>query len=438
MSLSRRSFLAGAAASFCRKANAEPAFDTEVAIIGAGAAGLAAAQELASAHTDFILLEARDRIGGRAFTETGLGVPYDAGAVYIHWAETNPWRGIASSLGFATVSDQGGTFQSFDHGARIPDSDRRRRRATYDTLSQQVDADPDSVPDVSLVDRTLPSGPEVAAAAGIMARMTLGEEPERVSALDYARLWSGDDLMVPQGYGTLVGRFGQSFHAQLNSPVSAIDWGGNGVRIETPNGSLSAHCAIITVPIGVLAADMIRFRPILPDQTRDGINGLGMGALTKIAMRFDGERFGIHPATDLFESEGERAIFDFECWPFGRDLVVTYVGGDHARDIVRRGEREAIAIALETFASIVGNTAGQHFVSGKLHAWSEDPYSQGAYSHALPGRAKARSSLATPVAERLYFAGEATGGRDFGGAMTVGGAYLSGRDAARTILRAKE
>jgi hypothetical protein len=114
------------------------------------------------------------------------------------------------------------------------------------SVSRSVDADPDSVPDVSLVDRTLPSGPEVAAAAGIMARMTLGEEPERVSALDYARLWSGDDLMVPQGYGTLVGRFGQSFHAQLNSPLSAIDWAATACvsRPRTGHSSLIARSSL--------------------------------------------------------------------------------------------------------------------------------------------------------------------------------------------------
>jgi monoamine oxidase len=437
MRLTRRHFLTGAIASLCVKAAADTSL-TDVVIIGAGAAGLAAAQELSANHREFILLEARGRIGGRAFTETALGEPYDAGALYIHWSEKNPWRDIAAQLGFATQSEGDDTFQSFDHGTRLPESDRRRRRQTFETLSQQVDAEPETVPDVSLVERTLSSGPDVVAAAGTMARMALGEEPERVSALDYARLWSGDDLLVPDGYGTLVSRFGQPFPVTLNTAVSAIDWAGAGVRVETPSGTISAKTAIITVPVGVLKDEVIKFDPPLPDQTQAGINGLAMGALTKIALRFDGERFGIRPATDLFDREGERALFDFECWPFDRNLMITYVGGDHARDLVRRGEPEAIAQALESFASIVGSDARRHFTGGRLHAWSEDPFSHGAYSHALPGHAMARAQLATPIANRLFFAGEATGGADFGGAMTVGGAYLAGRDAARAVLRLKD
>jgi monoamine oxidase len=436
MRLTRRHFLTGAAASLCAKARAGP-LSTDVVIIGAGAAGLAAAKELAAAHLDFLLVEGRGRIGGRVFTETALGEIYDAVALYIHWSEKNPWREIAAQLGFATQNDRDDLFQSFDHGRSLPESDRRRRRQIFETLSQQVDAEPETVPDVSLVERTVKFGPEVVAAAGTMARMTLGEEPERVSALDYARLWSGDDLLVPDGYGTLVSRFGQTVPVRLNTPVSAIDWEGVGVRVETPDGAITARAAIITVPVGVLQQGAIRFHPALPEPTQAGINGLAMGAFTKIALRFDGERFGLRAATDLFESEGERALFDFECWPFDRNLTITYVGGDHARDIVRRGEAEAIAAALESFACVVGNDAKRHFIAGKLHAWSEDRFSHGAYSHALPGQAMARAQLAAPAADRLFFAGEATGGADFGGAMTVGGAYLAGRDAARATLGLK-
>jgi monoamine oxidase len=363
-----------------------------------------------------------------------LGAIYDAGALYIHWSEKNPWRDIARELGFATQSDRDDRFQSFDHGRSLPESDRRRRRQIFETLSQQVDAEPATVPDVSLVERTVQLGPEVVAAAGTLARMALGEEPERVSALDYARLWSGDDLLVPDGYGTLVRRYGEALPVRLNTPVSALDWEGAGVRVATPEGTIAARSAIITVPVGVLQQDLIRFHPALPESTQAGINGLAMGALTTIALRFDGEQFGIRPATDLFEAEGERTLFDFECWPFDRNLVITYVGGDHARDIVRLDETDAVALALESFETVVGHDAKRHFIAGKLHAWSKDPFSHGAYSHALPGHAMARAQLATPVADRLFFAGEATGGADFGGAMTVGGAYLSGREAARTIL----
>ena len=131
--------------------------------------------------------------------------------------------------------------------------------------------------------------------------------------------------------------------------------------------------------------------------------------------------------------DDEKSTFDFECWPFNRNLVVTYIGGDHARGIAALGEAGALALALERFALVAGNDVRKAFVAGHLSAWTQDEWSRGSYSHATPGHADARAKLAAPVAGRLFFAGEATGGEDFGGAMTAGGAWLAGRDAARGV-----
>jgi monoamine oxidase len=119
--------------------------------------------------------------------------------------------------------------------------------------------------------------------------------------------------------------------------------------------------------------------------------------------------------------------------------VVVIFGGDHAREVVRMGEAGAVALALEQFGKLVGRDARAAFRGGRLAAWSEDPYAMGCYSHAIPGHANARAKLALPVAERIFFAGEATGGGgdEFGGAMTAGGAYLAGQDAARKAARLK-
>ena len=411
-------------------------FDRDVAIVGAGAAGISAAKELLRLGKTFVVLEARDRVGGRMFTDASLGAPFDAGAVYIHWAERNPWKGVAEALGVATIDNDSTPTPSrfYDHGA--PAAQRggeRENSAATDTL---FDTDAAPVPDVSMSERVAGLGEPGRRGAEAIARLALGDEPETISALDYARLWSGADLLVPSGYGALAQTFARGLDTRLSSPVNAIDYSGAGVSLETPAGRSRARAAIVTVPVGVLKSGAIRFTPGLPASTRDGLNGLDMGALTKIGLKFDGARFGIEPATDLWDRLGPRASFDFECWTWDRDLIVAYLGGDHARGVVGQGERAAIETALDELTRIIGPDARKRFVRGVLHGWCVDPLSMGCYSHALPGHADARAKLAAPVAERLFFAGEATGGEGFGGAMTAGGAFLAGQAAARAAALA--
>ena len=407
-------------------------FDIDVAIVGAGAAGIAAAHALRARGKSYVILEARDRVGGRVFTDTSLGAPFDAGAIYIHWAEKNPWRDIAASLGARTINSDTLTAPSrfYENGEPAP---RRGRRGGMEAVSKLLDTDEGPVPDISIVERVAGLPEDERGGGAAIARMALGDEPENISALDYARLWSGDDLILPDGYGALVRRHAEGLDIRLSTPVTAIDWSGQGVALDTPAGRLRARAAIVTVPVGVLKAGSIRFTPALPATTLEGLDGLGMGALTKLGLKFNGARFGLPAGGDLWDRLGPRASFDFECWPFDRDIVVALFGGDHAREIVARGEREAIALVLDEFVRLVGADARKAFTGGALHGWCADPYSMGCYSHARPGHADARAKLATPVADRLYFAGEATGGADFGGAMTAGGAYLAGRDAARAM-----
>jgi monoamine oxidase len=247
--------------------------------------------------------------------------------------------------------------------------------------------------------------------------------------------------VVPGGYGTLVQAYGAGVPARLSTAVTAIRWDGQGIAAETHEGTVRAKAAIITIPPTVLASGAIRFVPDLPAGTRDALAGLGAGALTKIGLKFDGARFDLPPQSDIFEMEAPGETFDFECWTFGRDIVVGNFGGDHARRVTADGDAAAIAATLEAFVRVVGGSARTSFIGGRVHAWHRDPYSLGCYSHCLPGHAGARAQLAEPIAERIFFAGEATGGEDFGGAnfgaadfgaaMTAGGAFLAGQAAAR-------
>jgi monoamine oxidase len=223
---------------------------------------------------------------------------------------------------------------------------------------------------------------------------------------------------------------------RLSTPVTAIGWDRQGISAETGEGTIRAGAAILTAPAPVLASGAIRFAPDLPADTRDALAGLGAGALTKIGLKFEGARFDIAADSDIFEMENAGETFDFECWTFGRDLVIANFGGDHARHVTADGDAAAIAAALDAFVHVVGAGARKSFIAGSVHAWHRDPYSLGCYSHCVPGHADARGKLAEPIANRIFFAGEATGGEDFGGAgfgaaMTAGGAFLAGQAAAR-------
>lgn len=436
--VTRRGALTGAAGAasligFPAIARSDLAFDFDVAIVGAGASGLAAGLECARLGRPYVILEARERVGGRIVTDDSLGAPFDAGALYLHWGERNPWRLEAERLGVRLVDEPRSGFRVVDSDGPAPAAGGEARRAQFRRLSALLDGP--EVDDVSVAEVAARAGLETAAFG--LTRMALGEEPARVSALDYARLWSGDDLVAPDGFGRLATAFARGLNIRFGAAVSEISWDGSGVQVETTQGALRARAAIVTLPVGVLKAGAVTFKPGLPSPTLRALDGLDMGVLSKIALAFDGDRLGMNEPTDVILRRGD-ALIDFDCWAFGRPLVVSYVGGEAARALNRLGPEGAIAATLDAFVQAVGGAARQHFRGARFYGWADDPLARGSYSHALPGRAGARADLAAPVGERLFFAGEATGGEggDFGGAMTAGGAFLAGRDAARAAALA--
>lgn len=429
---SRRTFLAGAAAlAAFRPASA--AAEADAVVVGAGAAGLAAARVLRRAGRRVLVLEARSRIGGRAFTDASLGPAFDAGAEYIHWGERNPWVRIAEALQVPLQEDRGGgAFQVFRNGEPLPEAERSRRRAAFGRVTRFIT--PMGAGDISFAEAVRRAPPELAEAAGGITRMALGEEPERVSIQDYDQLWSGEDYVVPTGYGALVSRFGADVPVRLDTRATAIRWDGRGVAVETPQGTVEAGTAVVTVPVGVLQAGAIRFTPELPAETQAALDGLRMGALTKVALKVDRSCFGGVEAGTYFDLGGHGSAISFEFWPFGRDLVVAVTGGDQGRGICEAGERAAIDFTVERLSALTGGRARSAVTAGRLAAWWTDPLARGSYSIARPGQASARERLRRPLAGRLWFAGEATAG---GGAMTVGGASLEGERAARALIAAR-
>jgi monoamine oxidase len=408
--------------------------DLDVVVVGAGAAGLAAAEVLVAAGRRIRVLEARHRPGGRAFTDTVAGIPFDAGAAYVHYFERNPWVGIADCLGVALERHRGfGRGVPFRQGQRLDPGQRASLRAARERLSDLTDAVTAGTPDTSLAQLVAGEPATVREAALRYANQAIGEDPERISIVDLAMLWDGDDLVVPTGYGSLVAAAARGLPVTYDTTVKAIDWSGQQVDVMTDRGVLRAARVILTVPVGVLAAESIRFSPLLPVATQDAIGGLPMGALSKVALAFDGERFGWPSPSDAYAID---ANMNFEFWPFDRNVVIATFGGDTARSIVELGEEDAVAAVLDDLVAIIGAQARRHVVGGRLSGWWMDPHARGSYAVAMPGRRSARRALAEPVGGRLFIAGEATGGAGdaLGAVMSVGGATIAGREAAAAVL----
>ncbi len=426
-SFSRRAFLATVtSAALIRPAMAE---DTDVVIIGAGAAGIGAARELQRLGKKALIIEARERSGGRLYTSTALGQPFDGGGAYIHFAETNPWSQIATDFG---VDPRGGYRLwsgsiAYRNGVALDGEAMARRAGLQRAVSEAYD-DVEERADVSLAQALRDEDQDIRDQGRIQAQMAAGEDPEWVSTSDWQRLEGGQNRLVPGGYGTLAMKAAEPLAVRHGVRVTAVDWSGQLVVVTTNKGVIRARKAIITVSIGVLKSGSIKFTPALPLEQARALDGLRMGALSKIGMRFDTEKFGFSAHQFLAEVGEPSRAMTFEAWPFDSELVVTTFGGDYARGLARQGEKAAVEHALERFVKIAGADARKVFKAGVLVGWSEDPFSLGGYAVALPGRMRARETLAKPVGERLWFAGEATSGVY---SMTAGGAYITGRDAAK-------
>ena len=431
--VSRRATICGAAALIASTPlrSQDRAAAVDVVVVGAGAAGLAAAKRLIERGAKIVVLEARDRLGGRVHTDTRLGPAFDAGAQFIHWAERNPWTGIASELGVETKDAwQGGGFAIYRDGRPLSVEERRDRRRASDRLDAAMEAA--NGPDRSISELVRGQGQAEAEIAANLTLLSLGEEPDRVSATDYGELWDGNDLVVPSGYGALVSRWGSDVPVRLGTPVTAIDWSGPGVVVETSAGAVRARAALVTVPLGVLKAETIAFRPGLTAPIKDALGGLHMGAYTKIALGLDPARLGAADLVYTNDALRRGGTMSFDPRPFGRDLVLAYFGGDFARRLCEAGEAAAVDEARSRFGAVYGSQIARAVTGGVLAGWWTDPFARGGYSIAEPGQAGSRIALRQPVADRLWFAGEASAG---GGAMTAGGAFLEGRRAADDVLR---
>ncbi|MCU0889195.1 MAG: FAD-dependent oxidoreductase [Rubritepida sp.] len=400
------------------------ASESEVAIVGAGVAGIAAARALAEAGRSCVVLEAKERVGGRAHACTTLGAVLDHGATWLHQADDNPLtRFVGPHIDHDTVRER-----HLHLGERFatPAEVARYWRA-HAAFEDAIAAAP-FVPDRSVAEAAPQGGPWDATIAHWLGSQINAAELTRISLEDYVKTdLDGPNLLPREGVGGLVARLAEGLPIRLGHPVTRLDWSGPGVVLEGPWGRLGAACAIVTVSTGVLAAGGIAFTPALPAATQAAIAGLPMGLLTKFAFRLTRD-VGIAPFHTARRAVGPAAPHPMS-WvfrPFGEPLVFGFVGGARAWALAAEGAAATEAAARADFAAMFGDDGA--LGAALVTDWGTDPCFRGSYTHARPGHHAARAALAAPLGNgRLLLAGEACHSRFAG---TVAGAWLSGAAAA--------
>lgn len=402
--------------------------DFSVVVVGAGAAGLAAAARLLACGVSVRVVEARGRIGGRAHTVVTAGFPLDLGCGWLHSADRNPWSKIASDAGYAIdKTAPAWERQSLDLGF-APD-DQEDLRAAAARFHQRLEAlDPNGADDsaASLLEPRCRWNPILNAESSYMS----GAELDFVSAQDLKRYAdSGVNWRAREGYGTVIASYGARLPVELNCPVTLIDHGGPRVRVETSRGALTADAVIVTAPSALIATGAIRFRPDLPDKVAAAA-ALPLGLADKLVMTVDEPDF--FPADGhLLGNPARAATASYHLRPFGRPLIEGFFGGQLARDLELAGPGAFFDFAVNELASLAGASIRERLHPVSETHWNADPFARGSYSYARPGNASARALLAEPVGERLFFAGEACSPDSF---STAHGAYFSGVAAAAQVV----
>ena len=400
-----------------------------IVVVGAGAAGIGAGLRLREARADFTILEARDRTGGRAHSDTRFPAAFDLGCSWLWQGSRNPWVAHAGELGLALVPDDHAPKLFFgERPAQEEEVARYRRDRAAAFAAVEADSEERAVSEV-----VTPSGPFARLLENSLGPWMMGEETAAVSTAEWGGAESREtDLLVPAGLGSLVSAVGRALPVELETPVTAIDWSDRPLRLETPRGRLEAERVIVTVPVGVLARDGIVFTPALPDFIGTALQGLPMGLLAKVAFAFDRDVFGFSETTHVMDAGAADQRPLWIAAPHGAPMAMGLYGGDLARALEREGEAATLDWGLDALAAIFGSDLRKRVSLARATRWGGDPWAYGSYSVARPGCHDLRGALDAPFDDRLFLAGEAW--RSQGDAALVDGAYRSGWAAAEAAL----
>ena len=418
-----------------------------VLVLGAGIAGLAAAQALTEQGRSVIILEARNRVGGRMWTDSSLGVPLDLGASWIHGVNGNPITKLAKQFGVKTVpTDDENSIMFNADGSEYSDVEWEETESLFEEIYEEVALmQEETENDTSLQDAFDAVLSEYDLSDEQMRRLNyyayLGTSLEYGADMNDLSLWEwdqdeefgGEEVIFPGGYNQITNGLAKGLDIRLETVVKTIRYGDDGVVVETTAGDFVADQAVVTFPLGVLKQASVKFEPPLPESKQLAIQKLAMGVLNKVYLRFPEVFWDENVETISYLGD---VLGEWSDWlsfvPFtGEPVLMAFHGGDKGFALENLSDDVIVAGAMKTLQVMFGESVPEP-IGVLITRWGKDPFALGAYSHIPPfASGEDYDALFEPVDDKLYFAGEATS-REY--PSTVHGAYLSGLAAAREML----
>ncbi len=399
---------------------------TDVVVVGAGAAGLSAASTLIGKGLGLVVVEATERIGGRCWTDLEtFGVPYDVGAHWLHYGDRNFFLSYGQNNGFDLYPDAR-NFSLYRQNQRQPNglSTIQDSHNEYWAAIQQAI---DSIHDISVAEATASLSSE-RISDFIYGPWIIGKEIHEFSVFEFSGPSGDTDWFCRQGFGTIVAHFGAKVPVSLKTKVNVIDWSGDRLKVKTNQGDIGARAVIVTVSTGVLSSGGIHFSPNLPIAKQEAFDAVSMGFYEHVVLQFN-EHSSLRQTDEYIirMPDGTREGFGALANISNSGLTFCDIGGILARELIPRGEEACIDYALGEMVQIFGSSIRKNFIKGTASAWLEYPHTLGSYASAQPGAFQKRATLNEPVAERIFFAGEACHSPMW---ATVAGAVASGQEVA--------
>lgn len=421
----------------------------KVIVIGAGMAGLAAAQELVTQGHEVLILEGRDRVGGRVWTSNQwTDMPLDLGASWIHGVKGNPLTKLATAAKARTVLTNYESSRSYGPaGQPLTPKEQRQLEQWQGRLEKAILQAQDQDDDQSIqaaIEEALDWSGLTGAERQLVDFLLNGSiEHEYAGStkvlsahwFDDGKFFGGDDALFLDGYGVLIRHLARGLSITLGESVTAVDWAANPVKVTTTKAVYTADRVIVTLPLGVLKAGMVKFIPDLPAAKRKAIKTLGMGVLNKCYLRFP-HAFWPTDVDWLEQIPAKRgewtewvSFMRVAEWP----ILLGFNAAEQGLAIEGWRDQAIVDSAMKTLRHLFGATIPDP-LAYQLTRWGADPFARGSYSfNAVGALPQMRDQLGASLGGKLFFAGEATE-RHY--ASTVHGAYLSGVRAAKEVVRA--